>query len=246
MKTLSEIKTETLEILSNVDREGMVDLIEFLLKSDYFTAPASTKFHDSSVGGLSRHSLLVYNLFKQKMQMFDSEFSEDSIAICGLLHDICKVDFYKVKSSESATKAQITYIYDLLKKINTGENAVEVSINIEKVSKAHATQIIDHLKTIGKLPLPEEKIEWTVEDSFPFGHGEKSVVMLQKYIDITLEEMLAIRWHMSFSDPSVSLHPMTKMSYSNALDKSLAVVCLFTADFEASQYSKWRTNIIKS
>lgn len=237
MKTLSEVKTETLEILSDVDREGMVDLIEFLLKSDYFTAPASTKFHDSNVGGLSRHSLLVYNLFKQKMRMFDSNFSEDSIAICGLLHDLCKVNFYKKKTFDNITQSQLKYLLDLLKKVIPNDPDFKMPINFDSISKSYATQLIDYLKNGGNLPLPLEKVEWEVSDDFPFGHGEKSVLLLQNYIDLTNIEMLAIRWHMSFSDPSTILHSMTKSAYNAALDKSLAVVCLFTSDFEAARYS---------
>jgi len=37
--------------------------------------------------------------------------------------------------------------------------------------------------------------EW-VEESFPFGHGEKSVDLISRYIDLTEQEKLLIRWHM--------------------------------------------------
>lgn len=40
------------------------------------------------------------------------------------------------------------------------------------------------------------KQTYIVDDILPLGHGEKSVIIIQKYINLTVEEMLAIRWHM--------------------------------------------------
>ena len=69
----------------------MENLIEFLKnKTDFFEAPASTRFHGSFKGGLLEHSMKVYEILKQKAG--DSE----SVRIIALLHDICKTNFYKV------------------------------------------------------------------------------------------------------------------------------------------------------
>ena len=82
-------------------REGADKLLDFLVKSDFFTAPASTRYHGAHEGGLLEHSLNVYDclvdiLNRPRMkELYGIEYSDESIAIAGLLHDICKVNFYK-------------------------------------------------------------------------------------------------------------------------------------------------------
>ena len=81
----------------HIQREGSRELLEWLGKTDFFTAPASTKFHCACEQGLVRHSLSVYQVMREKH--FDPQTdSEESFAICALLHDICKTQFYKVSS----------------------------------------------------------------------------------------------------------------------------------------------------
>ncbi len=84
-----------------ITREGADKLLEYLQKSDFFTAPASTRYHGACEGGLVAHSLNVYDCLVDILnrprvkELYGIEYSEESIAIAGLLHDICKVDFYK-------------------------------------------------------------------------------------------------------------------------------------------------------
>ena len=84
-----------------VTREGADKLLEFLHKSDFFTAPASTRYHGAYEGGLLQHSLNVYDCLVDILnrprvkELYGIEYSDESIAIAGLLHDICKVNFYK-------------------------------------------------------------------------------------------------------------------------------------------------------
>jgi len=84
-----------------ITREGADKLLDFLMKSDFFTAPASTRYHGACEGGLVQHSLNVYDclvdiLNRPRMkELYGIEYSDESIAIAGLLHDICKVNFYK-------------------------------------------------------------------------------------------------------------------------------------------------------
>ena len=56
------MKEEFLMLLRSVNREGMDELINFIEKSDFFKAPASTRFHGSNEGGLLEHSLNVYKI----------------------------------------------------------------------------------------------------------------------------------------------------------------------------------------
>ena len=84
----------------NVKREGVDKLISWLEKTDFFDAPASAKFHSAFEGGLCYHSLNVYDRYLKNIQMeygenWQDKISLESITIIALLHDLCKVDFYK-------------------------------------------------------------------------------------------------------------------------------------------------------
>lgn len=85
-----------LNLLKTIARPGMENLIKWLEeKSDFFVAPASTMFHGNYEGALVEHSLNVYKLFKEKNERYDLGLGEDSVKIMGLLHDLCKANFYK-------------------------------------------------------------------------------------------------------------------------------------------------------
>jgi hypothetical protein len=87
----------------NIKREGADKLLEFLERSDFFTAPSSTRFHGSYEGGLVQHSLNVYHCLKDYLsrprtkELYGMDYSEETIALVALLHDICKVNFYTVE-----------------------------------------------------------------------------------------------------------------------------------------------------
>lgn len=97
---LEEIKQQFLEIYyDNIEREGSEELLNFLERSDFFTAPASTRRHNAFEGGLCLHSVNVYKRFLSLVQQEYGEnwqdvVSAESVAIIALLHDICKVNFY--------------------------------------------------------------------------------------------------------------------------------------------------------
>ncbi len=113
------MKQKFIEILKSTNRKGIDNVLSKLEESGFYEAPASTKFHLSYKGGLLEHSMNVYNaalVLKQqavcwlpdhKKQLgdlnllcrfnmaLDEELPLDSIAICTLLHDVCKTDVYK-------------------------------------------------------------------------------------------------------------------------------------------------------
>ncbi len=89
-----------------IKREGIDNLLSWLEKSDFYIAPASTKYHGSYEGGLLEHSLNVYKQLKSLVSIYNLNVSEESIAIVALFHDICKTNFYK-KSYRNA-KDEIT------------------------------------------------------------------------------------------------------------------------------------------
>jgi len=89
-------KEEFLNLLKTITRSGIDKLIEWLeAKSDFFVAPASTMYHGNYEGALVEHSINVYKLLKEKNERYELGLSEDSVKIMGLLHDFCKVNFYK-------------------------------------------------------------------------------------------------------------------------------------------------------
>lgn len=82
-------------LLLMVNRPGISKLVEFLETSDYFTAPASTKYHGCYEGGLAEHSLNVFNLLVGKNDKYKLNLTSDTQIITALLHDACKINFYK-------------------------------------------------------------------------------------------------------------------------------------------------------
>ena len=151
------MEKEIIELLKSTNRQGMENLISFMQKSDFFKAPASTRFHGCFEGGLAEHSMKVYEILKQKVKtsVLPIDVPEESIIIIGLLHDICKVNFYK----------------------------------------------IDYRNAKNALGVWEKVPYYTVEDTIPYGHGEKSVMMISEYMKMTNEEKYAIRWHMGYTEP---------------------------------------------
>lgn len=89
-------KKEFIDLLKSSNRAGIDKLITWLESgSDFFTAPASTKYHSSYEGGLVRHSLNVYECLKAKVDSGLIDLKPDVVIITALLHDICKANFYE-------------------------------------------------------------------------------------------------------------------------------------------------------
>lgn len=101
-----------------VTRDGASGLREWLLESDFFTAPASTRFHGSHEGGLCEHSL---NVWKQMVRLLKAypeiKTTGETVAVIALLHDVCKVGLYKVdyrnaKNEAGQWEKVPYYVYD--------------------------------------------------------------------------------------------------------------------------------------
>ncbi len=180
---------------TNISREGSDKLLEFLEKSDFFTAPASTRFHGAYEGGLLRHSLNVYECLVAYLERervkdkYKLNVSAESAAISALLHDLCKVNFYTVSYRNSKNE-------------KTGQWE--------------------------KLPY------YTINDTLPYGHGEKSVYMISGFMRLTRDEAMAIRWHMGFSGSE------DKGTIGAALEKYPLAFALSVADMEASYFIEGR------
>ena len=169
----------------NITREGAPELLKWLESTDFFSAPASTKYHGAYPGGLVDHSLNVYFAFYApldavKILNFEAllnlkreEFSE-TVTICTLLHDICKANYYE----------------------------------------------------------PLDGGGYRVHNRFPFGHGEKSVFLISRFMRLTDAEALAIRWHMGAYDDAAR---GGSRELSAAMSATPLVYELHAADMRATQ-----------
>lgn len=197
------------KLLSTVRRDGVEKLLHYIQKNtDFYKAPASTKFHLACAGGLLQHSLNVYEclIAKRESSVWKDvlkDIPDESLIIIALLHDLCKANFYT-----EGTKNQKTY-------------------DPEKVAAAEAWQrkhdaqgdfIWETVKT------------YQVDDQLPLGHGEKSVMLIQCYIRLTMQEVMAIRWHMGFSEAKENWNML-----GSAMEKYPIVLAIHEADLEASK-----------
>lgn len=85
------------EARTAIHRSGIDNLLLYLHSTDFYTAPASTRFHGAEECGLVKHSLAVYENFWKIAPVFGYDHSpehDESAAIACLFHDLCKIDFY--------------------------------------------------------------------------------------------------------------------------------------------------------
>lgn len=156
-------KEEFIQIFKeNIKRPGAEDLLDYLEnKSDFFTAPASARYHSAFEGGLCEHSLNVYDCLVDYLnrprvrEVYELDYSDETVALVALCHDPCKIGCYKssvrnVKQVDGSWRQVPTFQFD---------------------------------------------------DPMPYGHGEKSVYIINGYVRLTREEAFAIRYHMGFSGP---------------------------------------------
>lgn len=157
-----EIKQEFIKVYKeSIKREGSEKLLEYLAnKSDFFTAPASTRFHNSFEGGLAQHSLNVYNCLKDYLarervrEKYGLKCSEETAAIIALLHDICKTncyvkDFRNVKNEQGIWEKVPTYRYDDSLPYGHGEKSVYMISGFMKLTREEAMAIRWHMAFSG-------------------------------------------------------------------------------------------------
>lgn len=142
----------------NITREGADKLLEYLLSpaSDFFSAPASARFHSSYEGGLLDHSLNVYDCLVEYLNShaakdtFGFSYSDESIAIVSLLHDLCKVNIYKkgfrnVKDDKGQWQRVDTFEYDDQLPYGHGEKSVYIISGYMKLTREEAFAIRYHM-----------------------------------------------------------------------------------------------------
>ena len=178
-----------------IERKGISDLLFWLEnETDFFTAPASTRFHGAYAGGLAMHSIHVCQRLIQLCRTYNIG-NKVSIAIVSLFHDVCKANFYGVEMRNRKNE-------------ETGRWE--------------------------KVPF------YTIQDQFPAGHGEKSVMLIQRFMQLTDEEIMAINWHMGFSDARAQGYAGMN-AVSAAFEKYPLALLLHFADMQATYWDE-KTN----
>ena len=179
-------KEKFIQYCGVIKRDGIDKLLKWLEESDFYRAPASTRFHGNYEGGLLDHSLNVFEELVRLCDIYKVEASLETLTIIALFHDVCKANFYKQEKKN-------------VKNPNTG--------------------------------MWEEKLIWKIDEKIPLGHGEKSCMILQWFIKLSIEELLAIRWHMGGFDSAVK---GGDYGLSKAQDASKLVTLLQAADLISS------------
>lgn len=137
-----------------IKREGAQKLLDWLSRTDFFTAPASAKFHNAFEGGLVLHSLNVFDRLLREVkeeygENFNEKYSMETITVCALLHDICKVNFYKkeirnVKENGEWVPKVFYTVEDELP-YGHGEKSVYIVSGFIKLTRSEAMAINWHM-----------------------------------------------------------------------------------------------------
>ena len=190
------LKERFIEICHNeIQRPGLDSFLSWLEnESDFYEAPASTRFHGNHEGGLLEHSLNVYSALNNLVNQFaDVCISQESIAIAALFHDVCKANYYAVST----------------------RNVKDEKTGVWRKEPFYKT-----------------------EDQMPLGHGEKSVIILMKHMQLTDDEIYAIRWHMGGFDSAVK---GGDYGSSKAYELSPLAVLLHLSDMIATYFMEERS-----
>lgn len=182
----------------NITRPGSEKLLEYLKSnsSDFFTAPSSTRYHGSYEGGLVEHSINVYHCLVDYLsrnrvkELYQMDYSPESVAIVSLLHDLCKINFYTV----------------------------------------------DYRNAKNEKGVWERVPYYRIEDTMPYGHGEKSVYIISSYMKLSREESFAIRYHMGFSGIE------DKNTIGRAFEMFPLAFAVSVADMEATYFLEGSEN----
>ncbi len=153
------VKEKFIEIFkSKIKREGADKLLEFICSpsSDFFTAPASARYHSAYEGGLCEHSINVYECLRDYLDRdvartkYNLNYSDESIAIVALLHDLCKMNIYKVSYRNAKNEMGVWekvpyYEFDDTLPYGHGEKSVYMITPFMKLSREEAFAIRYHM-----------------------------------------------------------------------------------------------------
>jgi len=188
------------------------ELLSYLDSSDFYIAPASTNYHGNYKGGLCEHSLNVFNN----------------------LLEIEKIYFKNIPIESRYSKKTLILIalfHDICK-----VGIYKESYRNKKKTDSAGKDILEH----GRLIWYQEPY-YSIEDSYPLGHGEKSVIILQEYYTLSINEIMAIRWHMGGYD-GLTKDFIGNMTINKAFQNYPIITLLHLADL-ASIFIKIPTKV---
>ncbi len=175
-----------------IKRDGGDKFLDYLLSksSDFFTAPASTRFHGSYKGGLVEHSLNVYYCLKDYLsrtrvkELYNMSYDDETIAIAGLLHDVCKINCYKqgmrnVKDENGVWQAVSVFEYDDKLPYGHGEKSVYIISGFMKLTREEAFSIRYHMGFSG---IEDKRSIGTAFKEFPLGFALSTADMEATYL----------------------------------------------------------------
>lgn len=148
---MESTKEKIVAELKKVKREGINELVNFLLVSDFFSAPASTMFHGNYEGGLAKHSYAVYEAFRQKNEVYNLGLPVDTIILAAIGHDFDKIGKYEPNRLKSGALSEAKPY-----KVNTefpyghGENSVRVIEQFVHLTATEALLIRWHMGMFDK------------------------------------------------------------------------------------------------
>lgn len=136
------------ELLRTTNRDGIEELIRYLQEeTDFFTAPASTKYHGAFAGGLLMHSINV--CAELRLDPNSKVYPTETLIIVALLHDICKANCYRtekrnVKENGGWVEKQI-YVFEDELPLGHGEKSLYLASKFIKLSDEEAAAIRWHM-----------------------------------------------------------------------------------------------------
>jgi len=156
---MSDLKNEFIELYTKyIKRDGHQKLLGWLTSTDFFKAPASSKYHLACQEGLVSHSINVFKCLADGYCTENgylnldaaNEAEQEKVAICGLLHDLCKVDFYEVelrnKKDENGTWQKVpTYVVNDKLPYGHGEKSVYIISGFMRLTREESIAIRWHM-----------------------------------------------------------------------------------------------------
>lgn len=155
----TDYKEKFIEIYrGNVTREGADKLLDYLLSrsSDFFTAPASMRFHSAYEGGLAEHSVNVYECLVDYLSrarvrdVYGMAYDAESVALVSLLHDLCKINCYRpstrnVKDENGVWQTVPTYTWEDALPYGHGEKSVYIISGFLRLTREESFAIRYHM-----------------------------------------------------------------------------------------------------
>lgn len=175
----------------HIHREGGEELLDYLMnKCDFFTAPASARFHGAYAGGLCEHSVNVFRCLEDYLarprvrELYGLDYDMESVAIVALLHDLCKIGCYKagtrnVKNETTGQWEKVpTFFYEDKLPYGHGEKSVYIISGFMRLSREEAMAIRWHMGFSGQ---EDERLVGQALEQYPLAFALSTADMEASY-----------------------------------------------------------------